>query len=137
MVSYKKGLLVSLSVLAADQFAKALARNFLAEPVWILRYTQNTGAAFSLFQGHNTLLAFFALLVIGSLLYFFDRFRGADRLGVALIIGGAAGNLADRLIHGFVIDIIDVGFWPVFNLADASITIGALIIFTASLRNRS
>lgn len=100
---------------------------------WLsMTYVHNTGTAFGLFQGNNKALLILALVILGMLLYAArglteqGGFWGA--LGVALVLGGAVGNITDRLHYGQVIDFIDLHVWPVFNLADSSITVG-----TASL----
>lgn len=131
----------ALAILALDQVGKALAAHRLlplgAEglPVaggWLrLRYLENTGAAFGLLRGQGPLLTGLALLVVGLLLVYYrllPRHTPAARLSLGLLLGGALGNLLDRLRLGYVVDYIDLTVWPVFNLADAAICAGVAIL---------
>lgn len=133
--------LTASSVLIGDQVTKLFVLTFLG-PGGIIReipiipgilrfiYVENTGAAFGLFQGRNPLLALLALVVVVLIAIWFRQVivwrLGALALGLQL--GGAVGNLLDRLRHGFVIDFIDFSFWPTFNVADSAITIGVLLL---------
>jgi len=108
-----------------------LIPNFLS-----LRLVHNTGIAFGLFQGSGL---FLVLLNVGILSFiFFWVFRRRKSLGflkvffISMIIGGAVGNLYDRVSLGFVIDYIDLGWWPVFNLADSFITVGCCLFLLVS-----
>ncbi len=116
--------------------AGSLDEIVLVPGVLRLFYVENTGAAFGLFQGKNPLLALLALVVVLLLIVWFRSlvvFRlGAVALGLQL--GGAAGNLVDRLRHGFVVDFIDLSFWPTFNVADSAITIGVLLLLVLFVR---
>lgn len=105
-------------------------------PFLALHRTVNTGVAFSMFAGSGSwgLLAM-SVLVIGFVLFLALRTEGRQRLarfGFALVVGGALGNLADRTVHGYVIDYIlfhtPVWSFAVFNLADAFITVGAVLV---------
>jgi signal peptidase II len=102
-------------------------------------YAENTGVAFSQFQdkgelGRWTLAALAMLAAIGVLIYFLKTPRNEDKIlgACALLIAGICGNLTDRVRLGYVIDFIDVHFksfhWPTFNIADASICVGAVLI---------
>jgi signal peptidase II len=129
---------VALIVLALDQLFKFLAQHFLAgKPIMLigkvvkLNYTQNTGAAFSLFTGGSTWLAVIALIVVVVILFWQRKLPARDywwQGALALILGGSLGNLVDRLLHGYVIDYIDFTYWPVFNLADMMIDLGVGLI---------
>jgi len=105
-----------------------------------LTYVQNTGAAFGLFPGYAGALMILAAAVVGWIVL--ELRRQAPRtkggqLGLLLILGGAIGNLLDRLRFGYVVDFIDLRVWPVFNLADSAITIGvALLLWQAFLPRR-
>ena len=124
-------MLLAVLVLAIDQSSKSLALRALrpgeAVPVLggFLRLSLvfNQGAAFGLRLGPSWHFAIFALL-LGGLLLWLLRFSASGPLG--LVLGGAAGNLLDRLRFGHVVDFIDFRVWPVFNLADIAITLGAL-----------
>ena len=90
-------------------------------------YVLNTGSAFGLFPDQTLLLTLASLVGIGVLLFFY-RTHPVDsfmlRLSLGLMLGGAMGNLIDRVRLGHVVDFIDVGAWPVFNIADSSIVVG-------------
>lgn len=118
----------------------ALGNGSIAVYPPILSWTlvHNTGAAFGWWKGSVDLLAVFAAVSSGAILWWLRR---PVRLGIAwaLVAGGALGNLYDRLRFGFVIDYVDVGFWPVFNLADACIScgVGWILIRTLFIERQS
>jgi signal peptidase II len=100
-----------------------------------LRYTTNSGGAFSLFTGAPLFFAVTATVIVGGIVYAARRAEGrALLLALGLLLGGAVGNLLDRLLrggvplHGEVVDFVKVGPWPLFNLADSCITIGGLLL---------
>jgi len=102
----------------------------------ILHFTlvHNTGIAFGLFKNQGILFVIVSMLAILFFAWFLysrrqeEDFSKLSIFAFSLIIGGALGNLIDRLQFGFVIDFIDFRIWPVFNIADSAITIGALIL---------
>lgn len=108
-------------------------------PVFHITYVRNAGAAFGLLQ-HQTLFFIVVSLVVVGLIITYGRAaaRGDAWLGVALglLLGGALGNLLDRVLYGTVVDFLDFRVWPVFNLADSAITVGGAIfvylLFTRS-----
>lgn len=125
-------------ILLADRASKVWALTYLAQhgPVrfgtylW-LNYVQNTGAAFGLFQNANVLLIAVMLAVIGYLIYTWrdlSRYGCLARWGAVCMLSGALGNLYDRITLGFVVDFIDMRVWPVFNVADSFITVGAVLL---------
>ena len=94
-------------------------------------HSRNTGTAFGLFPDQTTVLIIASLLAIVFLFYFYRTQAFSNqllRLAIGLQLGGAFGNLIDRIDDGAVVDFIDVGWWPIFNLADSSITIGVAIL---------
>ena len=108
-----------------------------------LNYTKNKGAAFSILNG-NVILLIIVTLVVLYYIYIHikdKKLRLIEGLGYGLIIGGAIGNLFDRIIYGYVIDFIDIyifGYdFPVFNMADCGIVIGILLIIVDSIMNES
>lgn len=109
-------------------------------PVLSLTYVLNSGAAFSLFRHDRWIFIAVALGLLGWVLWVTVRSPVLGRWsvgGLGLLAGGAAGNLWDRLVSGRVIDYIQVPFWPVFNLADASIVVGmALIVWEGWQKER-
>jgi signal peptidase II len=135
---------VAAIVLAADQVTKTLAVSDLANgPVHLIgpfsfALAYNSGVAFSLFSGVGLPVVLLALSVIGLVIWFA---RGTPSVlgsvGIGLVVGGASGNLADRLFRhdgGSVIDFIHSGFWPTFNLADASVVCGCVLLVWFFLR---
>lgn len=104
-----------------------------------IAYSHNTGVAFSLFQGHSEILTLTAILILAGAIYFYrtqmpnERFSAQLTLG--LILGGALGNIVDRVRLGYVVDFIQVGWWPIFNLADSLICVGAGLLMLQILRD--
>ena len=150
-----KGLLLiilAVSVVALDQLTKYLVRanmewgqSIPSEGFARLTYTTNTGGAFGIFANQTFLLAVAAVLGILVFLVYF-RYIPLEstllKVGLGLDLGGAVGNLIDRLRFGEVTDFIDIGPWPVFNVADSAIVVGTIIIayyllFTAQKKARS
>ncbi len=141
-------LFLSLFVLGADQGTKALVKRHLPlyrhvvliPGIFDLTHLQNDGAAFSLFAGRKSKLqaALFYLVsavAFGVILYNLTTVpisRYLFHVGLYLVVGGAAGNLLDRIRFGAVVDFLDVhyrGFvWPTFNVADSSICVGVAIM---------
>ncbi|HEY3210030.1 MAG TPA: signal peptidase II [Actinomycetota bacterium] len=133
-----------------DRLTKYLAQQSLAgsPPLKVipgvvqLRYTTNAGGAFGLFGGQPWLFFAATLVVCAAIVVASARLSsGASSLGLGLILGGALGNLTDRIIRGpgvsgHVIDFIDFHVWPVFNLADSAIVVGALVILVAGMRRQ-
>ncbi len=129
----------AFAVAAVDQAAKLLVVRQMSPgqsirllgPVLSLTYTRNTGGAFSLVSGSAGLLALVSLVVVAALVVvsFLAPIRGRRIMaGVALTLGGALGNLLDRLLRGWVVDFIDFHIWPVFNVADIAITAGVILV---------
>jgi len=135
-------LAVAAIVVAVDQASKTWALHRLSDGrtihlVWTLRLalTFNSGAAFGLGRGVTPLLVAAAIvlmvLLVGLGRDASRRASAVSVLAMGLLLGGAAGNLVDRLVRhhgGAVIDFIDLKWWPVFNVADASIVCGALLL---------
>lgn len=126
---------IALGTLLADQLAKLwVVHTFrlgeslpLLPPVLSLTYVQNTGAAFGLLKGQQLVFVLVSLVVI---VWMWKALRAARRRptsqvwAYALVLGGAFGNLIDRVRVGHVIDFLDLHVWPVFNIGDSAITIG-------------
>ena len=140
----------ALLVLCGDQASKWLVQQSLQlgqsipvlSPVLHLTYVQNTGAAFGMLRGHAPL---FVLLSVAVAVWIVAELRKPDGhgrltlLSLSLILGGALGNVIDRLRLGYVVDFIDLRVWPVFNIADSAITIGVSLLLWQSFfsSNRS
>lgn len=129
-------LIISLAIIFLDQITKRMVVDYmqlhksipLIKNILHLTYIQNTGAGFGILKGWNTTLIFLSLIIIGGILFYFDKIikEKPMHIPIALILGGAVGNLIDRIFIGHVIDFIDFRIWPAFNVADSAITIGAL-----------
>lgn len=131
------------AIVALDQATKAVAsaRLFLSDPVPVfgdfvrLTLVHNTGAAFGLFPGSRLPFIIVSTVAIAVVLYLYtrDAYRGVpQRILLGCILGGAVGNLVDRVRLGWVVDFIDVGVggtrWPVFNVADSAVTVGVVLL---------
>jgi signal peptidase II len=138
---------IALAVVLLDQISKHLLWNFGPQTADILdgflRITlvKNTGAAFGLFQGARTFFIFASVAASIALVLLYRRvppFRTYKRVLIACIFGGAVGNLIDRVAWGEVIDFLDMGVgthrWPVFNVADMAVSVGALLLALVYLR---
>lgn len=144
-------MVLDLSVLAivfflilADQAIKFLVVSYmkLGESIPVLAgifhitYIENPGAAFGLFANQRVIFIVAAALVIAAACLMYRRLMSEKvivRWGVALLLGGAAGNLIDRVRIGCVIDFLDFRIWPVFNIADIGICIGVALLMYALL----
>ena len=132
-------------IVVLDQWTKWLVRsnipagtNWLPESLaWLDPYARivnwyNTGAAFGMFQGASMVFTVLAFLVIGAIIYYFPQVEKKDwalRIAMSMQLAGALGNLIDRLTqNGRVTDFISVGTFPVFNVADSSISVGTVIL---------
>ncbi|MDO8690113.1 MAG: signal peptidase II [Dehalococcoidia bacterium] len=131
-------LLIAIVVIAADQLTKqwvtanlAMGQSLPEGAAVRLTYVVNTGAAFGILPQYSVYLVLVAFLVIG-MVFFYQRYLPGEKLlvksSLGLMLGGALGNLIDRLRYGFVVDFVDVRVWPVFNLADASISVGVCLL---------
>ncbi len=107
----------------------------LALPWVQLTLVHNTGAAFGLFQRWTWIFVAVSLVTCGIILWSLrQERRGSPSIALALILGGAVGNLIDRVVRGYVVDFIDLRVWPVFNVADSAITIGVAMILWGMLK---
>jgi len=95
-----------------------------------IRFIQNKGAAFGILQGGRLLFILMAVAVIIATVYFIRKYQLPllAQYSLGLIVGGALGNLIDRIIYGSVVDFISVGWFPVFNLADSAIVCGGILL---------
>tara|TARA_Y100000310_G_C20598040_1_gene771530 strand:- start:101 stop:529 length:429 start_codon:yes stop_codon:yes gene_type:complete len=120
-----KKLLYALILIVFDQFTKFLFQNqYYGSGFFKIYYTENTGAAFSILQNQNLLLAIIAIVVVALIFYYYKQVK--LKLPLILILAGAVGNLIDRVFFGFVRDFISISIWPIFNLADVFSTVGVL-----------
>lgn len=138
--------IVSFSVLLVDQSAKLWFRNNLVPgtsypifPFFSLTYLENQGTIFGLFPGRNIFFIILSAVILTALFIFWPRiiFTGKFAFwGASLIVGGALGNLVDRILYGAVVDFLDFHFWPVFNLADSAITLGSALLLVIFYRRK-
>jgi len=123
----------------ADRLSKALVSRAMTpgeslpvvEGILHLTYVQNPGAAFGLLTGRTLALTVITVFMMGGILwwYHFSRERHLlSPLAAGLLVGGALGNLTDRIFHGAVTDFFDLQVWPVFNVADIAIVVGSLLL---------
>ena len=130
--------LTTLLILVIDQLSKLwIVNNFApgeSRVIWNkvlwLTYVQNQGAAFGILQGHSWLFFLCAILVMIILVVINSKQRLPVTMQVifGLIMAGAIGNLLDRLRLNYVVDFFDLGWWPVFNIADMAIVCGAILL---------
>lgn len=111
----------------------------IIDHVVFLTVLRNRGAAFGLFQNFTAGFLIVSLIVMGAILIYYPRVADQDwpaRIGLAMVFGGAVANAYDRGLQGSVIDFIQIPHWPVFNVADSSITVGvALLVVGSFLRS--
>jgi len=134
---------VTLSIIFADRITKLFFTNLLSygESLPIIRnvlhmtLVHNTGIAFGFFKDQGIVFILIPIiavfLLVFNIYYYRQNNEVLSRIYIAsfsLILGGAIGNLIDRIMYGYVIDFIDFRVWPVFNIADSAITVGAIMI---------
>jgi signal peptidase II len=129
-------------VLIIDFLSKEIIRNNLPlytywapypslEQFFRFTHTSNTGVAFGLFQNANLFFAIFASIVSIGIIIFNQKLEPGNallRIALGLQLGGALGNLLDRILFGSVTDFLDFGPWPVFNIADAAVVAGVILM---------
>jgi signal peptidase II len=136
-------LLIVLSVVALDQITKHFIINYLSfsDSVEVFPFLhiiniRNTGAAFGSFKGLGS--GFFIVVSLVAVLFVMNllRKRMYNFFGLSLVLGGAIGNLIDRIRYGKVVDFVDFNIgsfhWPAFNVADSALTVGIIIILVVS-----
>jgi signal peptidase II len=145
-----KWLWLSLIALILDQWSKividksmSLYESIIISPFFNLTYVRNPGAAFSFLSDaggwQRWFFAVMALIISGILVVWLYRLKKHETLlavALALVLGGAIGNLIDRLAYGYVIDFLDVYYqnwhWPAFNVADMAISLGVFLMLLES-----
>lgn len=130
--------IAALSVVIVDQVSKHFIRTGLTlgqkipeEGFFRINYSINTGGVFGVFADQAFLITIIAVVGIIAILVYsrYSAFNGLlVKISLGLILGGAIGNLIDRIRFGWVTDFIDIGGWPVFNLGDSAIVIGVILI---------
>lgn len=150
-INYAALFLVAGLIIALDQWTKSLVRTLPVGGTWLpaglewlapyarIVHWYNTGAAFGSFQGFGLIFAVLAVVVAGLIIYYYPQVDDRDwwlKLAMGMQLGGALGNLVDRLTRGElktfttgpVTDFISVGNFAVFNVADASISVGVVVL---------
>lgn len=139
--------LIASAVIIIDRIVKFLVYNNLLEgrsieiipKAFYLTLVLNTGAAFGLLKDRNQFFIAASFIVIALVILYVWAGRQKDLFvlsALGLILGGAVGNLIDRLIFGYIIDFLDFRIWPVFNIADSSITVGSVLLIMRVLFNK-
>ncbi len=136
-------ILLAVVILVLDQLSKDWIMRTLGPELgerqialigdWVsLVYWQNTGVAFGLFQNVSQIFILTSLLISAGAIYAYIVYLPNRspwvQIGIGLVVGGALGNVIDRVQHGFVVDFIKVGWWPVFNIADSTVTVGVVML---------
>lgn len=133
------GFVIGLAVLVADQAAKqfVLTRLLPGEHlvvipnVFHITHSRNPGAAFGLLAGQTSLLLLITGVILAGVVWYLRNLEAPSlwlRAGIGLVVGGALGNLVDRIRFGTVVDFLDFRLWPVFNLADVAIVVGGVLL---------
>ncbi len=132
-------ILVSCSMVLIDQITKLYVRKSLnvgesipvIDNMFYITHVRNRGAAFGLMPDQHLILFFMTLFIVIIILLFYFLRRPKEvsiQLALGLVLGGAVGNILDRLFVGAVVDFLDFRIWPVFNIADSAIVIGTIIL---------
>ena len=141
-------LLPVLVVLTLDQLTKQIfwgaGNNYQVIGDWVrITLVKNSGAAFGIFQGGRVFLVGMSIVAVLFMIFVAQRVDENDRwrsILLGTILGGALGNLVDRLYPGQVIDFIDMGIgvhrWPVYNVADSAVTVGGILLILSFSRSR-
>lgn len=146
----RRSLVLAGLVVIADQLTKWWASATLpGKPIVLidgfldLRYVTNSGASFSMLEGAGSVIALLVIAVIVFIVVIAHRLDSAgEAVALGLVLGGAVGNLLDRLFRGdgwfdgAVVDFVDFSFFPAFNVADSAITIGAILILAFAFLKR-
>ncbi len=140
-------IVISVIVFVVDLVTKYIIQNQptlqnveIIKGFFSLTYAENTGMAWSLLSGKQAFLSIVSAIVIGVMIYYVvaKNLDKLTRISLALMIGGAAGNLFDRLFLGYVRDFLDFiifGYdFPIFNVADSALTIGVILLMIATLK---
>jgi signal peptidase II len=139
---------ISLSVAFLDFLTKKIivSKIMLYESINVLPFlnivhVQNRGAAFSLFSnlGNNYFIGISVIAIVAIIVYLSKLSRGLELYALSMILGGAVGNLLDRIVQGKVTDFIDVfvggWHWPAFNVADSALTVGIILFLISNMRH--
>ena len=136
------------AVIVLDRIVKALVKSGFepGDTVAVLgdffhiTYVQNRGVAFSMLYGHQTVIIILTAALLAAVLVFLigfnKKFPAVFNTGLALVCGGGLSNIVDRTLYGYVVDMLDFGSFPVFNVADICICVGCGLMLLYALRSR-
>ena len=116
--------LIALIIVILDQLTKYIVKNNF-------KYITNPGSLWGLFPNATFLLIWLSIIIIGIFLFYYEKIQKSSllcQIGSGLVVGGAIGNLIDRILYKAVIDFIDFKIWPSFNIADSAISIGIILL---------
>jgi len=130
----KKPLIVFVAAFVVV-FLDQLLKFFVKDLPFVIR---NTGAGFGILPNQQEILIWISFIVIGLIFFYYGKIpeKKSVQLSIGLILGGTIGNLIDRVMRNYVIDFIDLKFWPSFNIADSAITVGAGILIIYLIKNK-
>ncbi len=130
----KKMYIISFLVILVDRITKILVENFLGDKVlsiikniFYFTYVKNDGAAFSILESQRLLLVILSILALFFIIYYVTK-KDKNGIGYFFLLGGIIGNLIDRIFLGYVIDFIGIYNFPIFNIADIFIVLGAFFV---------
>lgn len=143
-------LLTVASVLIFDQLSKFLIEKYfilgqstpVLKDIFHITIVHNRGAAFGIFKNQTPVLIIISIAALILFAFFYGRSKKSGKryrileMSLGLIAGGSCGNLIDRIRFGYVFDFLDFRIWPVFNIADAAISTGAVILAIYLIRKR-
>ncbi len=132
--------IIVVATVILDRVSKMLVQKYMSvgqsipliDKVFHLTYVENHGAAFGMLKYKTTFFIAVTVVVLGLVVIFYRKIPSQEhlvRIALALLVGGAIGNLGDRIFYGHVIDYFDFRIWPVFNVADSAICIGVGLLF--------
>src|SRR3989338_5602495 len=131
----KKYLIIFITIVLFTVLLDQLTKFYIASkiPEWklgflLIHFVDNTGAGFGILKGQMAILTIISAVVVMGVIYYYKKIpqQSVAQVLWGLFLGGVAGNLIDRILRQYVVDFIDVGFWPVFNIADAAISVSVV-----------
>lgn len=135
---------ITIPIILLDQLSKMIVEKKIElyhripviKGVLDISHVTNDGAAFGIIRGRNWLFVIITFVAIGFVIFYFKRFQESSwmRVSLGFLLGGAIGNLIDRIRNGYVTDFINFNFWPTFNVADIAVSIGAFLLMFYMLR---
>ncbi|WP_019554165.1 signal peptidase II [Propionispira raffinosivorans] len=141
-------LILCLVIILVDQFSKFYIQSMMnlgmsipvIPHIFHITYILNPGAAFGILENQRIFFILIGVFILLAAMFFYPRLRQEKfplKAGSALLLGGAVGNLIDRIQTGYVVDFFDFRIWPIFNIADIAIVCGVgLIIYTILFKGR-